>query len=315
MKKFITRLLLFSFILIGSLISVYFLTGKIVLNKTNYAVSKNIDKLIIGHSHSECAYNDSLINNFINASSSGTSYFYNYYALKPIIIHNKQLKTVFIEFTNNQIDKSTDEMTFGDKYLPFKMQVYESYIDKSGLEILLKENTSGLLNGYLKSITQKIKIIATSNYSYFYNRGGYVYLVRDKINEAIKKQNKLENTKVEKNSISEINIQYLEKCISFCEANNIKVYLIRSPMHKKYLAFNNEELFQKILTTKFKNIEFLDFKNYPLLDSEFSDLDHLNYRGAKKFSIWFNSLLEKGLLNHKNQEFINLEMEKLKLDI
>ena len=57
--------------------------------------------------------------------------------------------------------------------------------------------------------------------------------------------------------------------------------------------------------------EFLDFKEYPLTNSEFADLVHLNYNGAKIFSIWFNELLEKGILTKENkQQIIDTGMSK-----
>lgn len=309
MKRFLKNLLIFSFIVCSFLILSYLQTNKIVLRKTNYKIPKNIDKLIIGHSHPECAYNDSLICDFINASSSGSSYFYNYYTLKPIIAHNEQIKTIFIEFTNNQIGSIMDDWTFDDIHLPIKLQLGGTYIDKDGLQLLLKKNIGGVLNGFIKLLRQQIYIIFTSNYKYLYNKGGYLYLVRDNVIKELKIHKDLDTIKNEKVQISELNLKYLEKCISICKSKNIKVYLVRSPLHHKYSGLYNEQEFQKQIHTRFKNIEFLDFRKYPLSNTEFGDLEHLNYRGARKFSIWFNLLLENGLLIQKNkQQFINLKI-------
>jgi hypothetical protein len=49
---------------------------------------------------------------------------------------------------------------------------------------------------------------------------------------------------------------------------------------------------------------FLDFADFPILNSEFGDLEHLNYRGAAKFSIWFNKLIESGLLQEPNKQLL-----------
>ena len=68
-----------------------------------------------------------------------------------------------------------------------------------------------------------------------------------------------------------------------------------------------------ILSTRFADIEFLDFAKYPLQNSEFGDFDHLNYRGARKFSIWFNQLIDDGLLERTDkQSFINERIEEEK---
>jgi len=64
---------------------------------------------------------------------------------------------------------------------------------------------------------------------------------------------------------------------------------------------------------KFKDVDFLDFNNFPLNNEEFGDFEHLNYKGAKRFSLWFNELLEKGLLSMENKsEFIISEMEQVR---
>ena len=66
-----------------------------------------------------------------------------------------------------------------------------------------------------------------------------------------------------------------------------------------------------MLKSKFSDTEFLDFSQFQLLNSEFGDLAHLNHKGATKFSIWFNNLLNNGLLEKDNkQKFIDNEMIK-----
>ena len=67
------------------------------------------------------------------------------------------------------------------------------------------------------------------------------------------------------------------------------------------------------ITDRFEQIEFLDFSKFPLADHEFADLEHLNYKGAKVFSIWFQHMLAQGLLTradkqaHIDREFRQIE--------
>ena len=87
-------------------------------------------------------------------------------------------------------------------------------------------------------------------------------------------------------------------------------------MHPKYEGFENEDLFKKILRTKFSNIEFLDFAKFPALNSDFGDFEHLNYRGADKFSKWFNGLINAGLMNRSNkQQLINEKIENYRHEL
>ncbi|MCX6210664.1 MAG: hypothetical protein NTZ59_14470 [Bacteroidetes bacterium] len=310
MKQFLKQVLLFSSIVIIILTAVFIITRKIVLAKTNYKISNSIEKIIIGHSHPECAFNDSLINNFKNISSSGTNYFYNYYTLIPLLNNNKNIKTVFIEFTNNLKDSGMSEKIWGDNYLPFKYKLFGSYIDSEGFSMLFNKNPGGLINGQLMMLSRHLKIIATSKYNFLEGRGGFKRLFRNKLKDSIKLNEENSYKKDTIINISEINLSYLEKMIRFCKSKNVNFFLVRSPLHSVNNGMSDEILFQKILHTRFNNVEFLDFKNYPLTDAEFADLDHLNYYGAGKFSKWFNNLLEKGLLSNNNkQKFINDNMD------
>ena len=56
----------------------------------------------------------------------------------------------------------------------------------------------------------------------------------------------------------------------------------------------------KLKNEKFNDVTFLDFNDFPLSNREFGDFTHVNYRGAKIFSLWFDVLLEKGLLTDIN---------------
>ena len=115
-------------------------------------------------------------------------------------------------------------------------------------------------------------------------------------------------------SISRKNIEYLEKIVTFCKEKNVNIYFIRSPQHIYYASRKNEKVFRRIRNEKFENVPFLDFNDFPLTNGEFGDFGHLNYRGAEKFSLWFDELLKKGLLSRSTKnEFINSEIKKYEL--
>jgi hypothetical protein len=145
--------------------------------------------------------------------------------------------------------------------------------------------------------------------------GGYYYLNTDNHDAktpALPNQQERKDKYISNSKISECNITYLEKTIQLCKDQNIKVVLVRSPLHKKNEFAANEKRFQEIRNTRFKNIDFLDFKDFPLLESEYAGFSHVNYKGAKKFSIFFNGLLKNGLLDkQRKQEYINEEIFKM----
>jgi hypothetical protein len=72
-------------------------------SKAQFTLETPVENVIFGHSHPECAYNDSLIGNFKNLAQSRQSYFYSFSKIKNVHKQNPQIKNIFIEFTNNQI--------------------------------------------------------------------------------------------------------------------------------------------------------------------------------------------------------------------
>ena len=157
---------------------------------------------------------------------------------------------------------------------------------------MVKNNLSGFIN--VLSITAKSNLtkilLKKYNYMDLEQMGGYNFLSENKINSLIAFPN-TQNNYVLDSEISEINLSYLQKTIDYCLAKNKKVFLIRSPKHS-LADTNNEAIHKEILNSIFKNIDFLDFKDFELNNSEYRDFEHVNYKGANKFSIYFDSIIK-----------------------
>lgn len=279
-------------------------------NGNYYTLNKKYDNLIFGHSHTECAFNDSLIDNTLNLSNSGENYFYTYFKVKKIVENNK-IKNVFVSFTNNYIEYSTDTIEiWKDRYLDKWYTKYGAYMDREDVSLLLKNNPRGLLN--VQSITAKkyLTFLVKNKKSIIEDLtwGAFRYSERAKMDSLLK--TKQIKTKITSFSYSKEGLDYLDKIVKLCKENNVNLYFVRSPVHSSW-DMNNEPYFQKIVQGKYKQVPFLDFYNFPLPNSDYGDRSHLNYLGAKKFSIFFNNLLENGLLKKANpQEFIDQEINK-----
>ncbi|KAB1155519.1 hypothetical protein [Flavobacterium luteum] len=239
---------------------------------------------------------------------------------KKILSRNRQIRTVFIEYTNNILEKSKDGWIYDDTYLPIRIPTYFPLMDYSDFKLIWTKNNKGLLNCFPKSIMKNIgrnfKYILSNQIGFNKEArfGGYLYLVRDKTDSLINNPPIISIKEKTKNEISEINIKYLAKTIAFCKLNNVKVFLIRSPLHSKFTDIENEPKLRELIKSQLLNSEFLDFKDFKLQNYEFGDLDHLNYKGARVFSNFFNKLLDLNLLNKNNkQEFINNEILKLSI--
>lgn len=311
MRQFI-KLTISFLIVIFTLIFILNESSEYIINqKSNFKLNINAKYLVLGHSHPECAFNDSLIDYFKNISQSGESYYYTYFKAKKIIEKNPSIETVFIEFTNNQINESMNNWIWKEKYMNYRYPQYSPFMNFTDKMVLAKNNLSGYLNSTSLSFKSNFSRVLKQNFSYSESIGGYLYLERDKTDSLL---NKLKiNTIDEKNiPISEINLNYLSKLVRFCEEQGKNIFLIRCPQHEKYSGYSNESTYQQIRNNRYSSIEYLDFSKFPLKNSEFGDLEHLNHKGAEIFSIWFAQLLNTEFLEEKNKQvYIDEELKAL----
>ncbi|MCK4978746.1 MAG: hypothetical protein KAS62_00040 [Candidatus Delongbacteria bacterium] len=310
MKIFIKNSLIFLLIFLVSICLTEFISSKIVSHNSNFKIQDHPKFVVLGHSHSECAFNDSIIIDLSNFSKSGESYFYIYQKAKKLFEQNPEINTAFIEFTNNSVDESMNEFTWGNKYMSQKFTLFSAFMSSEEKIVLMRKNCKSFLNAFSVSLKNRIAQILKRKFNYIDRMGGYLHLIRNNVPENIDSSKSIPYLN---NKISEFNIGYLIKIIELCRKYQIGVVLVRSPLHESYSGYQNESIFQLVLQNQLKSIEFLDFSKFPLRDTEFGDLEHLNYKGAKVFSTWFQQILNQGLLEMSNkQNFINNEIGKIK---
>lgn len=313
MRSFLTNTLLFMSIFIGIVVLIETVSSAIIRKKADFNLSLNPKYIVVGHSHPECAFNDSLISNFKNIAESAEAYFYTYFKTKEIIKHNPSIKVVFIEFTNNQINESANSWLWDNEYISYRYAQYSSFMGRTDEILLFKNNTNGYPSLFSLSMKKNLGRVLKSNYNFSEDIGGYQYLALSKTDSLIKSASKTDTKQLNKElSISEHNLYYLSKLIDYCISKGEKVLLVRSPMHQQYEGFANEALFLKILNERYAKIDFLDFSKFPLSNESYFDLDHLNYKGAKVFSTFFAELLDNGLMDKDNKQlFIDFKMKAL----
>ncbi len=313
MKKFILKIVVFLVTSLLVTVVINFALNSYTRSRSKFKMEKQPKSIVVGHSHPECAFNDSLIQDFNNFSNSGETYFYTYVKTKKIILNNESIENVFVEFTNNNIYKSRDSLIFNDKNINYRYPKLDAFLEKKQQEILLKNNITAYLNALSQSKKKQILRIFESDFNFIDEFGGYLYLKRFKTDSLLNNIGERKNLKekaINSFPFSKLDLSYLRKIIEFCEKNHRKVYLIRSPQHPRNRTMKNEIAFQYILHEEFNDVEFLDFVNFPLKNSEYGDLGHLNYLGAEKFSSWVDLLLKNGLLRERDkQSFINYQME------
>ena len=95
------------------------------------------------------------------------------------------------------------------------------------------------------------------------------------------------------------NTKRLQTIIDYCKKINCKVFLIDMPVHQEYInAIDPTKLQKTTMTCKAlannnKNTFYLNLRQHPLLEEDdLYDPDHLNHRGAKKFSDIINRMIK-----------------------
>ncbi len=315
MKQFLKLTLSFILLLALFLFGILELMELELNRRASFKLAKSPKQIILGHSHPECAFNDSLIRDTKNLSQSGESYFFTYFKTKKLLEQNPSIQTVFLEFTNNQVRESMNRWIWEDSYMNHRYPKYAPFMQLEDKYLLAKNNFSGFINTNSLALKNNLGRIAKSKYSYTSGIGSYLPLDKHNADSLVlvmqSKPRKTDSDSLAVNPISESNIKYLQKIISLCQNHGKRVILIRSPQHPLYGGFNNEKTYQEIRNSLFPDLEYLDFSQFPLTNSQYADLEHLNYKGAKKFSDWFQQLLEKGILDspkkqHQIDEEINL---------
>lgn len=289
---------------IGIVLIIVGTNQKLTTMHAQHKIAYNKQILLLGHSHTQRAYNDNIIKNIKNMSQAGDSYFYSYLKARQLVNSNPQLNSIIIEFTNNKIDSKMDEWIWGDLHLNAKFSKFSGYASWSDYSLLANNNFKGFLNNLNLGTRKNIKTIVNppANIPELKDWGKFDTLVEsfNSITPNLRAINNKEIAKAYKISIA--NLLYLKKIVKLSKQYKLKLYLIRTPLHKAHHFLNNERLLDSIYKEDFDNIPFLDFKEYPISNNGFKDDSHLNIWGSELLSHELQLLLENGLLQSKEPQ-------------
>lgn len=316
MKTFLLNILKFLFVFVSVVVIVSLINLKFTYPSNYFKLPKTTKYVIFGDSHGEFAMNSSL-DGLVNLSQSGEVYLYTYHKVEKVL-ENNNVHTIFIDFCNSQIDNRQDTFLWSDAYLISRYPIFYQLLTINERKLIWKNNPKGLLNAHFKSLFVGLyRVITNKNVLNNNFIGGYKFLdhelndslIHKDLNEPNRKNVQLEM------KISDLNLYNLDRILALCKSKNVKVYLIRCPLHPDWKYIHNEKDYKNLLKTRYSKVEFLDFKDFPISNNERADLEHLNYKGAKSFSSFFNNLLKYNLLEMPNkQALIDNEIMKREKD-
>jgi hypothetical protein len=255
-----------------------------------------ITVVFAGDSNVESAIDDGRIRNSINIARSAEPYFYSFYKLKALLTANPQIKIVFLGYAFHDIDVVTEKRwMFRDDCVIHNLKSENYLMDGQGNFLIIKENPKAFLLGIRAAIGFNLRGIARSfipgkNDIRRFLSGAYGFLEENKLTE----DSKVFLGEAHKYEKAGLQIEYLGKISELCKARSVRVVLLNTPKHPFYLerigTLQKNDLASIPKTgTGFDSI--LDYSGYPLPDSCFGDLMHLNYQGARRFSDFLDTVL------------------------
>jgi hypothetical protein len=314
MKKFIKDIFKFSLSLTVFISIISIINYRFTYSDDYFNLPTNKKFLIVGDSHVEFAFDDSK-NNFVNLGQSGELYLYTYHKVKKVLENNKQIKAVFIDFCNSQISKDQDTFLWSNEsYLTTRYPIYSPLLDFEDYKLIWFNNPRGLINAHFKSLFKaSFRVVTNNNITENNFMGGHQNLTNVLSDSILKLRLKVDNSNPQKKfQLSNLNLDNLERTVKLCEAHDVKVFFVRCPVHPKWSFLSDEQSFNTLRQSRFSKVDFLDFKNFPVNNDEFADLEHLNYKGSIKFSSFFNGLVDEKLLDKFNKQiFIDKELSNL----
>lgn len=306
MKKLILKSLLFliPFLSIGLIVEFYIRNlPNAFISKANYfrGNSSNIEVLFLGSSHSQNGINPL----YIDKMSANISYGSQDVQTDSTLFFNNvnkmsKLKKVFFEIDYPRLDNENEKdfyrfpwyyIYYGAEIAPIKF-INKFSLYSSNPDFFNNLIVQSLSKDYKKQIINKFGFVE-ENYTNEFSEMSY-----DSV-EIIKTANdRLKERHIE---ISDVrfkrNASKIESIIKYCNGNNIDFYIVSTPMYFTYLENKIEKKDKKVknyikyLKSSF-NIKHINLEESSLFSlKDFSNDDHLNAAGAKKYTLLLNEAI------------------------
>ena len=284
MKTFIKKISLFFSILLGIVLTTYFVLN--YANKKafeNFKTAPNVKNLFVGDSHVQYSINDQLLSNALNLSQDSESYFYSFYKLLGVLKNNPSIKKLYLGVGYHSFSSYYDDYVIGDFSKDIAARYFFILPPKERL-FFFKVNSSkkGIFINRIFKSSFKTLFTKPSNFSFL---GGYQNNFVESsaslksIDNRIKQQFFLGDST---RNFSDTNIHYFNKIIELSAALNVEVVLLNSPLHPYYKSNIPKKFLDKYDDlVRGTGLKVIDFSEFSLNDSCFiPDGDHVSKRGA-----------------------------------
>jgi hypothetical protein len=288
MRRFISKFI--TFVCIAAVIVICIPAGiYFVRSKVSFKIPPDKHIIVTGDSHTELAIDDNIYLKSVNISQGGSAYLYSYCKLQKFLNENTHIDTVLLSFHYGPLmDLIDNRWILGSGPMMYKIPFYLTLLNKEEIAIFTNHDKFTFIKAvfnlpfrfFVKSF---IKVfIKRGNISYDdLNIGGYIKSDRNKLQKNIELYEK--RTEEEEVNISLCQLEYLLKIVDLCKCENVELILINTPVYKPEIYESIDKL-NDFYDTYLSEVKYLDYSAFPLPDSCYGDIGHLNYKGAQIFS-------------------------------
>lgn len=286
MKKFLLEILKFSLILVlGASILVL---GTLFLEKefTSFEIPANKTVLVMGDSKVECAVNDEILDPVYNFSQSGTAYFYTYLKARKMVNDNPQIDTLVVGYSYADLSQARDEWFKGEKYIKGKFREHFFLMNFNDLYAIFISNPLDVISSLFP-----IRLITPSSDQNLERWGGYLYLERDKLHEAMIRND--ENQADLILGYSQYQEEYLLKIYELAMDHDLNFILLTTPIHPllEERLDGYKDHYAEFVEEKLPNALVINHSSLTIPEDGYGDLGHLNHQGARIYSKYLSDQL------------------------
>ncbi len=249
-------------------------------HQDHYDLPMDRNILVMGDSHTECSFDDSIVSRSINLSNGAEPYVCTYIGLRSIFDGKNNVDTLLLSFWRECLSSKSDEFDPG----------WQNNLNNKILHIREEDISEISLNPmfyfrpvFFALVDGKYKALGAFNRSKLHKLERDVRLRRE--------DNKGHRPDPQMICKSGMQYKYLLKIRELCEANNVKLILFSAPTYNSDEFYDQVE-FESQLKRDLKGFTLVNFTDFKVPDSCYIDVGHLNYEGAKIFS---RHLQENGL--------------------
>lgn len=254
-----------------------------------------VETLLLGSSHVQYGINPEYLSDpSFNLGNVSQTLEIDYALLKAYEQHLPNLKTVVLRLSYatlfEQLTKGPENWRIKDYELYMKLNLSDDFRYQSEvLSLPFRQNIKRLYEYYIKAVDP-------SDFDGL-GWGTATSGSQPKPLETIGRSTAKKHT-ISDDTYIKSNEKLLKELISWCQTKEIRVVLISLPVYKSYYTnLNDSQLYKtlsfgKLMTQEFENCSYINMlDDGRFIKDDFFDADHLNAKGAKKFSSILNSLL------------------------